>query len=233
MKPQLKTTTIATALIAIAFMMPTQAAEMRFDQHGNMLMPDHTYLTQGLKDLEQGYPNDAMRNLKKAAKFGNPYAQSAIGYVHLQKQDHVTALAWFQLVDLKMIDKDEAIIDLMAALERSMSPEQLEQVTESHAQLKSEYGKAAAMEHRIDWQSNISIGGTKIKGRVPGDVTVYPAGRIEKRGFEVEIFVSPVAINAQQVQLQMDEFVFEYELRFTEGRVRMGEIELIEEEQQI
>jgi hypothetical protein len=227
---KIKSTIIISVLI---FMGAAQASEMRFDKHGNMLLPDHTYLTQGLKDLEEGYPNDAMRHLKKSAKFGNPYAQSAIAYVHLQKQDHVTALAWFQLVDLKMVDKDEAIIDIMAALEQAMTPSQLEQVAQSHAELKLAYGKTAAMEHRMDWQNNISIGGTKLKGRVPGDVTVYPSGRIEKRGMEFEIFVSPVAINAQQVQLQMEEFVFEYELRFTEGRVRMGEVELLETDQQI
>jgi hypothetical protein len=171
-----------------------------------------------------------MRNLKKAAKFGNPYAQSAIAYVHLQKQNHVTALAWFQLVDLKMIDKDQGIIDLMTSLEQQLTPAELEQVAQSHAQIQLEYGKTAAMEHRIAWQKNISIGGTKLRGKVPGGVEVYPTGRIEMNGLEAEIFVSPVSISAHQLQTQMDEFVFEYELRFTEGRVRLGEMELVEPE---
>jgi len=209
------------------------AAEMRFDAHGNMLQPDHTYLTQGLKDQTQGYNNDAMRNLKKSAKFGNPYAQSAIAYIQLQKHAHAKALAWFQLVDLKMIDKDQAIIELMDSLRTNMSAADLQEAKTILDQLKQEYGKSAAFAHRIDWQKNISIGGTRLKGNVPGQVKIYPSARIEKRGFETEIFVSPTMVSGESVRLQMEEFVYEYELKFTEGRVRMGEIELLEEDQQI
>ncbi|WP_223788400.1 hypothetical protein [Marinicella meishanensis] len=222
-----------TIPILLLFMAAAQAAEMRFDQHGNMLLPDHTYLTQGLKDHRQGYPNDAMRNLKKAAKFGNPYAQSAIAYIHLQQKEHQLALAWFQLVDLKMIDKDQAIIELMDALQKHLSAAELQAVDRLYQALKLEYGKSAALEHRIAWQNGIAIGGTKLKGKVPGRVKIYPSARIEKKGMETEIFVSGTVVSGESVRLQMDEFVFEYELRFTEGRVRMGELELLEEEAQI
>jgi hypothetical protein len=228
----MKTTHKLLMLLAMTLGL-AQAGEMRFDQHGNMLMPDHTYLTQGLKDLEQGYENDAMRNLLKAAEFGNPYAQATIAYVHLQQKQHIKALAWFQLIDLSMIEKEEAIVQKVEALQAHLSADDQRAADELLVALKKDYGKSATLAHRLDWQNSISFGGTRLKGKLPGRITVYPAARIEKKGLETEIFVSPVSVSGQQVQQQMDQFVFEYELRFTEGRVRIGELELNDQDMPI
>ncbi len=225
---------ISIVILMLFCSLGLQAGELRFDKHGQMMLPDQTYLEQGAIDQQEGYLNDAMRNFKKAAKFGNPYAQSAIGFMHMKNKEFVSALAWFRLVDLKMIDKDEVLIKLMAELEAKVSAKGRLQADQLHAQLISEYGKEASMSHREQWQKSLSFGGSKIKGRVPNRLKIYPTGRFEMRHDGTpELFVSSTYVSGAVVQRKMDEFVYEYELKFTRGDVHLQDVEIIENDQQI
>ncbi|MCX7554692.1 hypothetical protein OS175_12450 [Marinicella sp. S1101] len=207
------------------------ANEMRFNDNGKLIPPDQAYLEQAMKDETDGYPNDAMRMFIKAAELGNPYAQAAIAYKHLKKEEMVKALAWFQLVDLNMIDNGEGIEDLITSLENNLTAEEKKNATNLLAELIENYGKAAALENREKWRNNIRVGGSRIKGHIPSTVKIYSGGRITigKSGLP-EIFVSPDYVPGDFVRTQLHQFTYEYEFRFTNGRVKLNDIEVIESE---
>lgn len=210
------------------------AAELRFNKHGQMLAPDQTYLERGLESQGRGHNNDAMRYLKKSARFGNPYAQSAIAFIHMQNNDYVSALAWFNLVDLKMIDKDELITSMIGELGSLMTESNRQLVHELNHQLVDRYGKEASLNHREKWKSGLKIGGTRIKGSIPSGIKIYPVGRIEQNGNGVaEIYVSSIYLTGEDARLQMNEFIYNYEIKFTRGKVKLEEVEYIDKEKLI
>jgi hypothetical protein len=218
-------------LVLILKLCSISAAELRFNEQGKMLAPDQIYLDQGIESQGRGHKNDAMRHFKKSARFGNPYAQSAIAFMHMQNEDYVSALAWFNLVDLKMIDKGELISTLISELDTHMTESSRLQLKQLYDQLVAEFGKEASLIHREDWKKSIAFGGSKIKGHVPGRVKIYSAGRIEQRGFgEAEIFVSAAFVTGESVRLQLKEFIYEYEYKFTHGKVSLGDLEMIDQE---
>lgn len=221
-------------LLLVINIKDVSAGELRFDMHGRMLAPDQTYLERGIDSQGRGHNNDAMRYLKKSARFGNPYAQSTIAFIHMKNKDYLEALAWFKLVNLKLIDKNQTIIDLIEELEIKVTKSQRQAFLKLSQQLNKEYGKQAALNHRENWRKSISFGGSKIKGHIPGRVKIYPAGRIEQRGFgEAEIFVSAAFVTGETVRLQLKEFIYDYEYKFIRGKVTMEDIEIIEEDQPI
>ena len=221
-------------LLLVLMALAVSAKELRFDEMGRMLAPDVTYLEQGIDSQGRGHNNDAMRYFKQSARFGNPYAQSAIAFMHMQNEDYLSALAWFKLVDLKMIDKDQLILDLIDELTTHVSSDQQLKLQTLSDELTAQYGKQAALEYRQEWKNNIAFGGSKIKGNIPGRVKIYPAGRIEQRGFgEAEIFVSSTYVTGEMVRLQLKEFIYDYELKFTQGKVSLKDVEFIDDEKQI
>lgn len=217
-------------LLLSMFVTPLFADELRFDEMGRMLNPDVTYLEQGIDSQGRGHNNDAMRYFKKSAQFGNPYAQSAIAFMHMQNKDYLSALAWFKLVDLKMIDKDQMILDLIDELTTHVPDDQQHKLQSLSEELIAHYGKQAALQYRQKWREDIAFGGSKIKGNIPGRLKIYPAGRIEQRGFgEAEIFVSSTFVSGEKLRLQLKEFIYDYEINFTRGKVSLQDVELIDD----
>lgn len=214
-------------IILILVQNVSMSSELRFDKHGQLLLPDQTYLEIGVKSEVQGYPNDALRYLKKSARFGNPYAISTVAFIHFKNKDKINALAWFNLVDLNMIDNDQLIVDVKNELTSALSESDLVAVEDLTKELRKKYGKFAAQQYRTQWQNNISLGGTKLKGNIPNRVKIYPTARIEMNGAESEIFVSAVSVSGSQVKTQVNDFVYNYELKFIRGDVKLKDIELI------
>ena len=209
-----------------------QAAELRFTDQGKLIAPDQTYLEQAYKDESDGYYNDSMRNFIKAAEFGNPYAQAAIGYRALKDKDYPLALAWFRLIDLNMIEKSDGIEEWIDKLEAVLTPEELTQSDEQLVKLRDAYGKVAALENREKWRKNLTIGGSRVKGYIPSNAKIYSAGRVEKVGVgEFEIWVDPFYVTGDIARGEVHEFTYEYDYRFTQGRVKLNEVEIVEEEQ--
>jgi len=212
--------------------LPVYAEELRFTNQGDLIAPDQTYLEQAYKDESDGYHNDSMRNFIKAAEFGNPYAQAAIGYRALKDQDYPLALAWFQLIDLKMIEKSDGIVDWIDKLEAVLTPEELTQANQQLTELRDSYGKVAALENREKWRKSITIGGSRVKGYIPSNARIYSAGRVEKVGVgEFEIWVDPFYVTGDIARGEVHEFTYEYDYRFTHGRVKLNDVEIVEEEQ--
>ena len=226
--------TLLAIFIFTGFTFTASASELRFDPHGKILQPDMTYLSKGLEAQSAGYTNDAMRYLIRSAEFGNPYAITAIGYIKMQQADYPEALAWFNLIELKMLDKPDDIRRLIVGLKQILNESEVKLSNEIKATLIKKYGKDATLAHRESWQKNIKVGGSKIKGHIPNRVKMYSAGRIEQKAYgEAEIFVSASFVSGHEVRQQIDSFVYEYEFNFIQGKVKLNDIQFIDDERRI
>ena len=226
--------TLLAIFIFTGFTFTASASELRFDPHGKILQPDMTYLSKGLEAQSAGYTNDAMRYLIRSAEFGNPYAITAIGYIKMQQADYPEALAWFNLIELKMLHKPDDIRRLIVGLKQILNESEVKLSNEIKATLIKKYGKDATLAHRESWQKNIKVGGSKIKGHIPNRVKMYSAGRIEQKAYgEAEIFVSASFVSGHEVRQQIDSFVYEYEFNYIHGKVKLNDIQFIDDERRI
>ncbi len=106
----------------------------------------------------------------------------------MQNKDYLSALAWFKLVGLKMIDNDP-----------DSKRQQLQILSD---QLKDTYGKLASLGCREHWQKSISFGGTKIKGHIPNNIKIYPSGQVSRLpNGNVDILVSSAVVTGEVVSV--------------------------------
>lgn len=217
---------IATAAIS--------AEGIQFDSHGKIIAPDIKYLEKGIDAQAAGYEGDAMRYLKKSARFGNAYSQAVIGLMYLKNKDYISTLSWFKLIDLKMIPNNDMIEVMMAELENKLTDSEKESVNLLFTALNDKYGKHAALKHREKWQKSLSFGGSHVKGHVPSGLKIHVSGGVEQgSGGAYKLMGSGMTINSFNLKQQLYEFVYEYELKFINGEVQLKDFELLDDDQSI
>lgn len=187
---------------------------LHFDDSGNIIKPDQYYLARGLKDDNDGFKKSALKHFKKSAEFGNQYAMSLIALYHMQDKDYVSAMAWFNLLDLEKIPNSDFLRTMMNNLEKVSSPEDIEAAHELKSTLRETYGHYPTLLRRENWKKSLEFTGTRIKGYIPPFLTIQ--------------LNSGMTVTGQEVRRQVDNFIYEYEFSFGQGNVNLKEIELIE-----
>ncbi|KAA3639089.1 MAG: hypothetical protein DWP95_11200 [Proteobacteria bacterium] len=208
-------------LFAICFLVLSGMAiaeyGLHFDDSGNIIKPDQYYLAKGIKDDKDGFKNDALKNFKKAAEFGNQYAMSLIALYHMQDKDYVAALAWFNMLDLKKIPNSDFLKAIITNLEKISEPEQIQAAGAMKADLSETYGHYPTLLRREAWKKSLKFTGTHIKGYIPPFLTIQ--------------LNSGMVVTGHNVRRQVDNFIYEYEFDFGQGNVTLEDIELIEAEE--
>jgi|SRR5690554_1540195 len=189
---------------------------LHFDDSGNIIKPDQHYLIRGIKDDQDGFKKDALKNFIKAAEYGNQYAMSLIALYHMQDDNYVDSMAWFKLLDLKQFPNSDYLKDIMANLEKVSNPQQLQAAEDLKAQLSEVYGSYPTLLRREQWKKSLKFTGTHLKGYIPPFLTIQ--------------LNSGLVVTGHNVRNQVDNFIYEYQFDFSQGEVTLDDIELIETE---
>ncbi|TDR18355.1 hypothetical protein [Marinicella litoralis] len=218
--------------LLLGFGVAVAAEGIHFDQHGKIIAPDQKYLAKGIDAQALGYENDAMHYLKKSARYGNSYSQAVMGLMYLKKNEYTHALAWFKLIDLKMIANHEMLLGMMQKIETKLSPAEIDSANQILAELQQSYGKEAVLAHRINWQKKLSFGGSHIKGHVPNGLKIHVSGGVEPgSGNNFKLMGSGMTVNSYNLKKQLNEFVYEYDLKFINGEVKLKDFEVIKDDE--
>jgi len=184
---------------------------MKFDWHGKLVHPDDVLISYAFKHDKDGFKESAMRFLKESASYGNQRAKYFTGLLYLQRKDWANGYAWLKLVKPGVYDIER----LRPKVESLMTPEEKNHAEVLHKQLASEYSDFAGFHKREAWRRKISITGSRIKG----------AKNI--RGVTIETSSGAIVFGTQ-LQKMLDSYIYEYE--YNPGNVKLGTLELIEEQ---
>ena len=188
---------------------------LHFDHKGKIIRPDEKFLLRGWEYNEDGYKDEAMKNFKLSATYGNANARYFIALLYLQKQDYLNAHSWMNLLNSDYIGI-EKIKSLLPRVENYLNQEQLVKSELMTQELKTIYGDYAGLLKREKWRKSIKYGGTHIKGHVPHDLTILTN--------------SNVIVTNMDLRNQIKTFVFEYNDQFKLGEVKLNDVEYIENE---
>ncbi len=198
---------------------------LHFDQDGKLIMPDQEFLARGFNDDEKGFRKSAIKNFKRSASYGNHYAMSIIGLYHLQDEAYIKSLAWFKMVDLSALENRKRVEDVIYKLENYLTKDDLKEVEELKERLTEIYSNHQTRSNREEWLKNLKVTGTRIKGHIPGFLTF----NIMRPGQPMD-FYSTAGVTGYQVRNQIEEFVYEYDFNFSEGDVKLNDVELIDDD---
>ena len=190
---------------------------LHFDDQGKIIQPDQAYLSEGLKDEQDGYPEDAYKNFMKSAEFGNLYAMSLVGFYHLKNKELTKALAWFNLVDSDKIPNSQMIEQMKSNLEQVLTEDELKASNKMQSELVETYGSYPTLVRRESWKNNLKFTGTHIKGHIPAFLT-----------FNLN---SGVSVSGFNVKKQVEQFIYNYEFDPNMGEVTLEEFEVVEGDQ--
>ncbi|WP_154224487.1 hypothetical protein [Marinicella rhabdoformis] len=191
---------------------------LHFDEKGRIIRPDEVFLGRGLSDEKAGFKDQAMKNFKESATYGNAYAKYFLGLLYLQKKDYLNGHAWLSLLDGEFKGADK-VNSLLPRVKANLDEKQLQLAEEKLAELRETYGEYAALMKREKWRKSHKYTGTHIKGHIPNNL------RIEVG--------NGVSVTGHNIRKQIETFVYEYEYQFRIGEVKLKETEFIDDAKEI
>lgn len=187
---------------------------LHFDEKGRIIRPDEVFLGRGLSDEKAGFKDQAMKNFKESATYGNAYAKYFLGLLYLQKNDYLNGFAWLSLLDGEFKGADK-VNSLLPRVKANLSEEQLKRADSMIEELKETYGEYAGLMKREKWRKSHKYTGTHIKGHIPPFLTIDVG--------------NGVTVSGQNIRKQIETFVYEYEYQFRLGEVNLKETEFIDD----
>ncbi len=213
------------SLFVLIFSLSSVNADSRlhFNKMGDIVKPDFEHIRLGLIDSKKGKDESALKRFKAAARFGNYYAITLISVNHINNKDFINALAWLELIDLNRSEQNELISDTLTLLEKKLSPEEIKQAKQINQELRPVYGHEAAFKYREKWKKRLQFTGTKIRGKVPDNLTIVLEAQGSIDG------TSSISVTGHEIRAQLDQFVYEYDFDIPIGQVILEPIEEIDE----
>ncbi|WP_099018252.1 hypothetical protein [Marinicella litoralis] len=190
---------------------------------GDIVKPDFEHIRLGLEDSKKGKDESALKRFKAAARYGNYYAITLISVNYINQKDFVNALAWLKLIDLSRSEQKDLISDTMNLLAKKLSPQQSANANQIHQELVATYGHEAALAYRESWKNRLQFTGSKIRGRVPDNLTIVleADGSIDR--------TASISVTGHEIKAQLDQFVYEYSFDIPLGQVILEPVEMLDQ----
>ena len=157
---------------------------LHFDEKGNVIRPDEVFLGRGLSDEKAGFKDQAMKNFKESASFGNAYAKYFLGLLYLQKNDYLNGHAWLSLLDSEFKGA-EKVNSLLPRVKANLDESQIELADKKLEELKETYGEYAALMKREKWRKSHKYTGSHIKGHVPNNLRIEVGNGMSVTGHSI------------------------------------------------